>query len=270
MPAGSGFALAVLAAREESLNSVIVEFSNPVRASDPGDVRDALDPYNWTLTVRNPFGARVRLVQSVERIDDEHVRVLLDGELTANTTYRLTIAPTVQSLTGGLVSPTCGYADFDTFAPPRFRLPEAARDGQMVDVANPWVPGDALTPTSPLGTYQIADTGDWANDSDRVNLRKRVLRRATTWTSAFFHLAGYGVEQRLKALIRTPTLVQIQNGLQGQIKKEPDVLSVTVEVSQKVTAQGTILREVIRIQDRYGRADEIVAEIPITPPTTGS
>jgi hypothetical protein len=37
------------------------------------------------------------------------------------------------------------------------------------------MPSDAPSPTSPLGTFQIDDTGDLANDVDEQNLRKRVL-----------------------------------------------------------------------------------------------
>lgn len=253
---GSGYGLTVESARQVSLNAVDVTFSVPPRSADPGDVRDATNPANWTLSARSP-GARLLLVQFVARVSSRVIRVYFDGELTGEASYRITAASSVAGASGGALSP-CSFADFETFLRARVLVVPAAQRDQNVDLANPFMPRDAPGPDSPLGTYQIDDVGDWATDSGRANLRKRVFRRATTGLGQFFHLPGYGFGQALKGLIRPDVLRKLKASAEQQIRLEPDVVAANVIVS---TPTPSIVRLNIRVEDRFGRSEEMVADL---------
>lgn len=257
MPLGSGSVLSVASARQVELNAVDVTFSVPPRSSDPGDVRDALNPANWSVLSLS-IGARLRLVQFVSRVSELVMRVYFDGELTGESSYRITIAGSVIGAAGGALSATCRAVDFATFLRARVLVVPAAQRDQNVDLANPFMPRDAPGPDSPLGTYQIDDVGDWATDSGRANLRKRVFRRATTVQGQFFHLPGYGFGQALKGLIRPDVLRKLKASAEQQIRLEPDVVAANVIVS---TPNPSIVRLNIRVEDRFGRSEEMVADL---------
>lgn len=260
-PFGSGSLLAIDAARQSTLNSVDVTFNVVPRATDPGDIRDALNPANWSITPIDPPTARDRLTQTCVRLSADVVRVYVDGFLDPFVTYRIEVSADVEALGGGAMS-SCSTSLFETFGWPRETRPAAALDTDAVDLANPFVQSDAPTPTAPLGTFQIDEQGDIANDANRQNLRKRVLRRATSIQGSFFHLAGYGFGQKIKGNIGTDLLRRIQNAAIGQIRQEPDVVDVSVRASSPVP---NIVRLLIRVEDRYGRSEEIVADVRLDP-----
>lgn len=258
MPFGSGSLLAVVGARQHALNSVDVTFLVPPRAGNPGDVRDATNPANWTLTPVDPPTSVNRLVQFVERIDELTMRVYFDGPLASFVTYEITASSSITDPAGAPLG-GCDSAIFATFGAPRAEV--ATAQEATIDLANPFVPSDAPSPDSPLGTFQVADTGDFANDRDRQNLRKRVLRRATTREGGFFHMPTYGFAPKLKGLARTGLLRTIQNNANAQIRLEPDVKDVQVTVS---FVANNIVRMVIRVQDRYGwHSEPIIATLQL-------
>lgn len=258
-PFGSGSALAVLSARQDSLNSVAVVFTTPPLAGDPGNVTDALNPANWTIAPLNPPTSHPRFAQTCVLLDTATVRVYFDGRLDPFVVYRITASPSIVAAGGGAISAACAIYDVATMGWPRLPLPEAARDGALIDIANPFTETDSPSPGGALGTFQRADTGDLANDAERTNLRKRVFRRLTTAASGFFHLPGYGVAPKLKSLAIADELRRTQSNALAQIKQEPDVLSATVEVS--VPTPG-IVRLVATVKDRYGKVETVTADVP--------
>lgn len=250
MPAGSGFGLSIFTVRQDTLNSAIVTFNVAPRANDPGDVRDALDAQLWTLTALG--SARARLVQDIERVpgDSLSVHVFFDGPLSPSAQYQLAVAASVTAATGGVLG-GCSSAVFSTLAWPRDLVPSPTVTLQSVDVANPQMPRDAPSLTSPLGTYQIGPTGDWINDSGRTGLRKRVIRRLTTPEGAFFHIPQYGDAPAIGTLIRDDELRRMQQTAKRGIQSEPDVVSATVEV-QRVPGDHGIVLVIATVQDIYG------------------
>lgn len=259
MPFGSGAALAVVLARQSSLNSVDVMFNIAPRAGDPGNVHDATNPANWTLLAVDPFDSTIRLCQTCVRLSSTVIRVYFDGPLDPFVTYSIVVDPGVTTPSGGPLA-VLGCADwtFSTMGWPRALLPEAARLGEYVDVANPQTPRDAPSPLSPLGTFQIDDTGDLANDKNRQNLRKRVYRRMMSVEGSFFHLPNYGFGKPIKSLTLADTMRRMQSQAVAQIKQEPDVKAVTVEVSSPFPG---IVRLAARVEDRYGRTETVVADV---------
>jgi len=136
IPFGDGQALAVLEARAVARNAVDVTFLGIPKAFDAAGAGDALNPTNWTLAVRTPFGAVERLVQHVEETSDPTViRVFADGPFTALATYRVTASELVESATGIPIDPNCRFADFLAFA--AFRPPTSGppREDERTDLA---------------------------------------------------------------------------------------------------------------------------------------
>lgn len=139
-------------------------------------------------------------------------------------------------------------------------LPDAARALVSRDLANPFMPRDAPSANAPLGTFQIDGTGDLANDEGRVNLRKRIFRRATSLQGSFFHLAGYGFAQGLKTLIRPDDLRRLQSRARAQVLQEPDVQSASV-TARAISQNPAIVRLDIKARDIYGVEVDVTADL---------
>lgn len=262
-PVGSGSLLFVLSARQESLNAVIVTFAVPPEAFDPATFWDALRVRNWSLTPIDPPTAARRLVQYVERGPTSFdVRVFLDGPLDAPATYQITVSGDVRSATGGAGAPSveCRSALFVTFPPTRYPFGTGSPDLPS-DLDNPQTVSDAGQ-NAPIGTYQITEQGDLGIVSGRRYLRKRILRRVLTVIGGFFHLPTYGAAEPLKGRLSTTVMLRVQARLQAQIALEPDVVAVSVEVSQLLGNQPVMVIE-IRARDRSGPLDPISVPVPI-------
>lgn len=262
-PFGSGAALSVASAVEEALNAILVTFSVPPLAFDPANVNDALFAGNWSIAPRDPYNARVRLAQWVERVDELTVRVLFDGPLDAPATYRITLSPNVVDLYGVPLAALCAYADVQTFPPTRVPPEQAVPTEVRTDLNNPFLVKDAtLADPPPLGTYQITGSGDYALERGRPYLRKRVLRRATTQMGEFFHLANYGFAEPLKSVIRPDLLRRMAAKATTQIRQEPDVESASVSARLANGTTNIVILD-IKVRDRYGRVEELTVPVRI-------
>ena len=114
-----------------------------------------------------------------------------------------------------------------------------------VDIANPQTERDTAQGES-LGTFPVTDTGDLGNDHGRAYLRKRIFRRLATARAAFFHLPGYGLEQRIKTLATPTSLRRLRMDVEQQVRQEPGVVAVRADVSE--LRPGIILVK-LRVQD---------------------
>lgn len=232
-PFGSGYELALLSARQYSLNAVDVFFLGVPEASNAFSITDVLNTVNWSLSVVEPFGAQNRLVQDVARIDASTIRVFVDGPLQQGVTYRIACSVSVLSDLGIPLDPACDYVDFDTFG---LAFSTQKANGQVIeprmDLANPYLERDAVQDPSALGTFQLTDRRDLALVTGDSYLRKRILRRATTALGGFFHLSGYGFLEPLKAPITPDLLRRMQTQAQAQVLREPDVTQASVVVQR--------------------------------------
>lgn len=258
-PFGSGAALAVVLAAEWSLNAVDVTFSVPPRAADPASVFDALCPLNWTLAAIDPPAAVVRLAQTCARVSSLVVRVYFDGPLDDDTVYQITVAARVQDEVGLPIAP-CRSWTFTTFAPERSPT-VAQRETERADIANPQTLSD-LKRRNPLGTFQISDRGDYANEAGRRYLRKRVFRRAQTALGEFFHLPQYGFAEPLKSTITPSLLRRMQARAQAQLLREPDVVSASVSVRALDDAPGIVVVD-MKVRDTNGVDDSLSLRVDL-------
>lgn len=138
--------------------------------------------------------------------------------------------------------------------------PAPALAERAVDLANPFMPRDAGAQNAPLGTLQVDATGDWANDSGRTNLRKRIFRRATSMPDSFFHLQDYGFAEGIKRTITNDVLRRLQSRATTQIRLEPDVVSVTVR-ARALSQNPAIVRLDIKVRDTHGEDVDVTADV---------
>ena len=260
-PFGSGTGLGIASAYAERLNAIVVSFDGIPRMENPGDVHDALNPGVWSIEPVDPPDATDRIVQFVERIDASTARVWLDGALTNGALYSLSISTEVVGAGGGSIDPLCTSVDVRALYAPRIDpLSPIARSQDGADLANPQTVANGEL----LGTLQITEQGDYALERGRPYLRKRVIRRATTATGAFFHLPTYGFLPSLKGLLRADTLATLKARVEEQIRREPGVKQASVAVEEIQREGVTFVLLSIRIVDTNGVADtmEVPVELP--------
>lgn len=221
----------------DTLPLVFVQLAaNLVAATVSGDEDAKLKTQNWTVTPLDPDG-HPRLVQSAQAVTELNANgfeipqlvlvqlpitlLSIDGVLTYGKRYRISY----------------GGADFDftamkaaaSAAPPDVRID----DGFIWDIANPYLPRDALVLTGPLGTYQVTAAGDYGTDkSGEAGLRKRIMRRVNAAAGSYFHLLGYGVGVRIKGLLSVDTLRRLSTRIRAQVLQEPEVQTVTCSLAQ--------------------------------------
>lgn len=121
-------------------------------------------------------------------------------------------------------------------------------DVGRVDVANPQTEVDAAQGAS-LGTFQVTETGDLANEHGRSYLRKRIFRRLSTFRAGFFHLAGYGLRFPSKNLFTSTTIRRLQLDIETQVRQEPGVTAVRASIAELTPG---IVKVTLRVQDDNG------------------
>lgn len=243
MPYGSGMPDPKTTRRIRAItaNAALVPYEGGVGNTNPRNPNSPLNPRNWAVAgvdaqAANRLPLRVFAVVAGQTIPglptatDSGFILVFDGILTQGAQYRLAVAPA-----GVEITPAEGYVQ--EFAAVVIRCDAIQRDerdddGSMRDIANPYVSRDALQFPPALGTYQITDSGDLANDSGETSLRKRVIRRVTATVGDFFHLPGYGagIAPMVKQLQRIDTLNRMAAKVKAQVAKEPEVTQVSVQV----------------------------------------
>ncbi|CAB4155036.1 hypothetical protein UFOVP650_67 [uncultured Caudovirales phage] len=264
MPAGTQMPFATTTRRVTALtlNTILVPFEGVVSSKNPRLPNSPFNPKNWKLFPLDP-GAQSRLAQAVEQTQDGFL-VAFDGVLSQGLSYRLvSLAPEVE------VSEALGYeAEFPAVIVRCDALPRDERDddGSIRDIGNPFLPSDSVQFPPSVGSYELTATGDLANDSGTTSLRKRIYRRVTATIGDFFHLANYGagVTPRVKKLIRADELERIRAQVTAQIRKEPDVQSVRVEVSASYGTT-TVVNVAVTVRS-VGSADALRMVVPVTLP----
>lgn len=261
-----------------SLNQVAVPYFGDVGFPNPRNPLSPLYPGNWSLTVIEPPGPVVRLIQRVQLVTEFTLPVLIserpqlgivqlpaflvtfDGALTEGAEYELTLFG--QTVTPG----TCDCAQFEALFVRCEAVPRDGRDadGFLIDLANPYLSRDALRLPPVLGSYQITDKGDLGLDkSGEASLRKRIQRRMVSSGGDFFHLLGYGVNARAKELLTIGALQRLQSRLRAQILKEPEVVQVQVSV-RRMLGEQTVIAAAARVQTLTSATPlEVVAPIEL-------
>lgn len=266
MPFGSGSTLAIVSAVAVGLNLIRVAFEGIPEASDPATAWDALNPDRWTLIVLDPPDATPRLVQTIDRGPTVYeIDVYVDGPLQSGASYVISVSELLRDDTGVTVvaDPDCRMATFLALEIPATpqAITSTGQQTHATDIANPQLEQDVLVPGGALGSFQVTDTGDYALESGRPYLRKRIIRRLTTVRGGFFHLPNYGVGQKPKTVIRDSVMARMASDAEGQIALEPDVSRVRVRASQPRPGIVVLTASVV---DQFGEVETVAQRFDLT------
>lgn len=216
-------------------HTVRVGLSARTRAISPTGPGDALNPETWYVVSSDLLVTlTVLAVVQINRTTFELYTMQDLGNV--NDLWRVG-SDTLLSAGGSRLEPPA-YLTFRGVHPADAALRPVLR---ARDLANTQVsPGEAG------GTLRMTPGGDYATHSGAELLKKLIWRRITTTPGSFFHLGeSYGTELKLKSLVRDNDLLAMQAKLAQQIREEPDVQDVHVELS---LASSGILKLRVRVQ----------------------
>lgn len=261
-PWGLGALLEVLDAVPIAENRIRVLFDRPVNLSGLETLDDGLRFQNYGVTVLTA-GERAVIARTILKVVDDdgvvltdRVDVVVDRPMSRYPSqYRVTVT-NVKSESGLGLSSSSLSAQFDGLQDKRVP-PSLETAPGLKDFANPQTLADTLDPIpdvslATLGTLPTDDTGDYAFDEGLAYLRKRVFRRLVVRPGGFYHLPDYGlgIPLRLKELMATPLLRELQEEAQEQVEQEDDVEAVQVDAARE---QG-LLRLSLRVRAKGKQA----------------
>lgn len=256
MPFGSilGAEIQLTNARALTANEVLVCFLGDIGIPNGCDPYDPTYRRSWTLTPLDPEVC-TRLVQLVEFRAPSCFVLYLDGPLCCGRRYRISNYPAV---------PTWSAVEFTALCVDPAAKPSDVRtdDGFLRDIANPMLERDAIMSGQylALGTFEIDDTGDLAQDFGVKGLRKRILRRVTTVLAGFFHLPSYGTELEIKRLLKPDLLRRVQDKIRAQVMREPEVADCRV-ILQQVPRNPGVLSVIVRARTAAGQPVDVATTV---------
>lgn len=253
-------------------NVVRVEFDVAVNLTGLLEVQDASRLEKWSVVAdpstvgisgdpaRDVMVVLVTLATTDDGVAEEDfgrfVDLTLDRPMTPfPAAYDLEWRDVFASDLGGSTSGTARFSA-------AYRLveqPQAQVARPLRDFANPQVLAAArqatAQPTDPyaLGTFQVADDGDYAFDEGIASLKKRIIRRLLTRKGAFAHLPNYGVgiPDEAKRLGISAVLTKLSADAQAQIASEPDVAQARVQAILDRNNPGLVFFRVV-VRPRVG------------------
>jgi hypothetical protein len=240
--------ISVLSYQQKTRNTVDIVFDDEPQNIDPIDPDDSLYELNYTTTVTGTeLDDPIRLIQYIEYIGDNTIRLWYDGALVTDGDYSISITG-IRGDSGSFLSPDPTVITFNAFGLSRKSREPLLPEQVSIDIANPQLFSQAGQDQS-LATFQIDDDGDFENDRGRPSLKKRIIRRAITQTGGFLHLPDYGLGFKKGSLLTTTELRRIQLTAESQARKEPEVLEAVALISQPTPG---VVRLVWRIKDNLG------------------
>jgi hypothetical protein len=240
-------ALSFVEGTQVRLNAVRVELDDEPTHSDQSLATDGL-----CLSIYTVAGPAVPLLQCVtwDLSDPNALTLWFDGPLVPGETYAITVAAGLKSTAGLSLFPAVTFG-FVAFGEDRAPVPLRLQQAESYDLRNPQSVLDGDTGV-PLAQLLVDEMGDLDVEGRLAALKKRCFRRLSTLRSAFVHLPGYGLENRLKTLARPSDLRRLQQDAAAQLAQEPDVTRVRVTVSQPGPGETVITAQVTA---PYGTVD---------------
>lgn len=213
-----------MSGEQASLNTIDIVFTDVPKHIDPYDQTDGTNVDNYAVT--GPTSPD-RLIQAIEYLGGNTIRLWFDGDLVAGEAYEIVVT-NVESESDVPMPQTI---DLVAYGKDRPAVPLRLEKADSWDIANPQVERDSQG--WPLGTLGTDETGDVAVEARRAALRKRIIRRCTTRLNGFAHLDGYGLNPGVKHLVTARQLRQLQQDARNQVREEPDVVSARAIVRQQ-------------------------------------
>ncbi|RJO64879.1 MAG: hypothetical protein C4523_17755 [Myxococcales bacterium] len=233
-------------------NRLVLRFSTALREDDPVDLADALNPRYYGVEENGEKTLEVVEARLCEREDE--VELWLVPSMSEGADIDVSVAAGISTGSGQMV----GEQSASIVAPVRMR--DRARGPKQIDFASPQPTAErspgAMAPD--IGTYQTSGTGDYAVESRRANLRKRIYRQLIVSPGSLPSSPDYGIGiERHRAQAVTDALKQtIAGDIRRGLLREPDIAQVRVKFEEQRTRQGLVLVVRIGVTATDGFADE--------------
>ncbi len=265
--------LELLAADALRENVIRLVFNKAPLFSGFADATDAFRANRYTVTPvfgtvgRDGLPARsVFVLYATQALDEDPlgrlVDITVDRALSPHpSAYTVLINGLVTEDGGNPIDPL--FAAITFLGLSRVIVPATPEDAYASrDFANPQTLASLLeqagtTDPKQLGTYVIDSTGDYANDTGLLNLKKRIFRRLITAKGAFLHAPEYGLGAgtRLKRLNTATEREALATEAELQIAQEPDVQKVKVRVIQD-SANPSVARFLVLVRTTQGLVEK--------------
>lgn len=228
---GGGGPFDVVAAWAQTAQTIRVRYSSRPRVRNDRNAADALTRGNYALSVLSHRTTDAPpappTILTVRQIDNTTVELLLAGELHgASVTYQLTIAGTVENISGTTVGIRRG--DFTGLNTAR------TREGGAVAAAQATGPTDiAFNPTalSALGgAFRFTPEGDVDLTEGPDTIRKLIYRRVILPKGSIAWRPDYGFNPGWHSLVRAGRQAEHESDIERQVLQEPEVGEVNVTI----------------------------------------
>lgn len=273
--------LTLLAAVPLRENMVRLVFSMPVYYSEILDRYDASDPEHYSIAVvdgtvdaiGNPTRAvNIIAVEQPGPTSDMpinpaevgfYVDVILDRPMSS---FPAGYTIGVRDLQDVNASSQIDNATINLDATYReLQPPVLEMAAPLRDIASPQTAsmlGETRSSDAILGTYVIAEDGDYAFDEGNTGRKKRVIRRLITRKNGFAHLPGYGlgVLEMGKTTARLDTIGKLTTDARLQIEREPDIEKASVTADFATTS---LLRLHVAIKPRGTTSQKFTLSVPL-------
>lgn len=244
-----------------TLNEVLVDFDRQPQAFDRGGYESATNPKNWALVAVDPTIGTAKpptpvptYTPAVIAVDTDdlfptQVRVATDLPMEPGVVYELTAQPAIRGA-------ACEVLVDET------TWPVLARRAPRRPTVSVYYVDRYRDFATSGGRLVLADSGDIDTASGLDSLKIRLYRRITTALGGFVMITGYGVDLRLKELLRPGEIQSIANAITAQVAEEPDVERGSATVSIVDVNSVTVVRVSIAVARREGADLVFVYDFP--------
>lgn len=221
-------------------HAVLVTCSRPLRITSSIATGDALNPGTWVASYSSD-GAPMT-PSFVEKVSERQVVITFREALRSWNNYHTIGSTTLQADNNVLVS-----APYSLLY--RGVLPTTA-------VNEPTGPFDLLTTDIVGGSLKTNENGGYVRVYGVDLIRKMIFRRLTTMPGAYFYMSQeeFGVGLKIKGLLRSSSLLQLQREIKDEILQEPG----TVDAKVALTLGSGVLSIFARVQTDQGVVETTV------------
>jgi hypothetical protein len=236
MGGGGGGGLSILACYAVTKRTIRVELSLEPMHRSGFLTGDATNPKTWTV-YRVDTGAAltvlaVSAVGASALVYDLAVGQDLGPAIVQHYCASMTLLDVYGAPVGPLTAALPGAQDEDDFRP---GLRTGLRRYQQRDLAAVNMrtgTGGSDAVGLPGGTLSIDSTGNYQSTTGIALTKKMILRRLTTRPGGFFHLPEFGAGIAEKGMLPGGGLIALKAEIERQVKREPEVATASVRLSQ--------------------------------------
>jgi hypothetical protein len=254
---GGGGQIVIRGAVALTTHEILVDFDKAPQALDSGGYESATNPKNWAIAAVDPTIGTARPPSPVPSYAPTVIGIAYDDDLPTQVLVGTDLPMEMGVAYDLIAQPSMRGADCETLVDERTWRVSSRRRPRVSPVSaalldryqdfHTTADGAVITPAGDIGTFGGVEA-----------LKMRILRRITTALGGFVALTGYGVNVRLKSVLRPGDAQALANAITRQLALEPDVL----QGSAVVRVADAIVEITISVARREGKDVTYLYEFP--------